>query len=91
MPTEFDTAEKAIEAVKRSLDRLKVDKSILSCLVFEKMEHYDLAMRPGGQYEGLLRLKEEGLIDHIVCSSHQPGHEISKILDDGKMEAVYLV
>ncbi len=54
------------------------------------MEHYDLAMRPGGQYEGLLRLKEEGLIDHIVCSSHQPGHEISKILDDGKMEAVLL-
>ncbi len=91
MPTEFDTAEKAIEAVKRSLDRLKVDKiDFYHVWCLRKMEHYDLAMRPGGQYEGLLRLKEEGLIDHIVCSSHQPGHEISKILDDGKMEAVLL-
>lgn len=91
MPTKFDTAEKAMDAVKRSLDRLKVDKiDFYHIWCLRKMAHYDLAMRPGGQYEGLLRLKEEGLIDHIVCSSHQPGHEISQILEDGKVEGVLL-
>jgi len=91
MPTKFDTAEKAMDAVKRSLERLKVDKiDFYHIWCLRKMEHYDLAMKKGGQYEGLLRLKEEGLIDNIVCSSHQPGHEISQILSDGKVDGVLL-
>jgi hypothetical protein len=40
--------------------------------------------------EGLLECKEEGLIDHIVFSSHQPGTEIKHILEEGKMEGVLL-
>ncbi len=52
------------------------------------MEHYELAMRPGGQYEGLLKCKEEGLIDHIVFSSHQPGDEVIDILSENKFEGV---
>lgn len=45
-------------------------------------------MKPGGQYEGLLKCKEEGLIDHIVFSSHQPGDEVLQVLDDNKFEGV---
>ncbi len=52
------------------------------------MEHYELAMKPGGQYEGLLKCKEEGLIDHIVFSSHQPGDEVIDILSENKFEGV---
>jgi len=55
-----------------------------------KMEHYHLAMQPGGQYEGLLELQQEGLIEHIVCSSHQPGNEVKQIMDEGKMAGVLL-
>ncbi|MCT4594829.1 MAG: aldo/keto reductase [Anaeromicrobium sp.] len=91
MPTKYDTAQKAIEAVKTSLERLKVDKiDFYHVWCLRKMDHYHLAMKPGGQYEGLLKCKEEGLIDHIVFSSHQPGHEIKEILKEDKFDGVLL-
>jgi predicted aldo/keto reductase-like oxidoreductase len=91
MPTAFDTAQKAKDQVRRSLDRLGVPKiNFYHIWCLRKMEHYELAMKPGGQYEGLLELQAEGLIDHIVCSSHQPGHEIRQIVQDGKVEGVLL-
>jgi predicted aldo/keto reductase-like oxidoreductase len=91
MPTSFDTAQKAKDQVRRSLDRLgvpKIDFYHIWCL--RKPAHYELAIQPGGQYDGLLELQQEGLIGHIVCSSHQPGHEIRHIIEDGKVEGVLL-
>lgn len=91
MPTVFDTAQKAKDQVRKSLDRLGVDRiNFYHVWCLRKMEHYEIAMRPGGQYEGLLELKEEGLIEHIVCSSHQTGSEITTIIDDGKVEGILL-
>lgn len=91
MPTVYDTAQKAKDKVRSQIERLGVEKiTFYHIWCLRKMEHYELAMRPGGQYEGLLELKEEGLIDHIVCSSHQPGHEIRRIVEDGKVEGVLL-
>ena len=86
-PLNFDTAKKAYDAVRKSRDRLGVetiDFYHIWCL--REMAHYELAIRPGGQYEGLLRAQEEGLIRHIVCSSHQSGPEIRAVLSDGKVE-----
>jgi predicted aldo/keto reductase-like oxidoreductase len=91
MPTRFDTAEKAIAAVKKSIERLgvkKIDFYHIWCI--RKTEHYELAMKPGGQYEGLLQCQKDGLIDHIVLSSHQTGNEVKNILEDGKIEGVLL-
>ncbi|MCK5806458.1 MAG: aldo/keto reductase [Lentisphaeria bacterium] len=91
MPTSFDTAGKARDAVRRSLDRLgipKIDFYHVWCL--REMDHYDLAVKPGGQYEGLLQCKEEGLIEHIVCSSHQTGPEVAHILSKDEFEGVLL-
>lgn len=91
MPTKFDTAEKAINAVKTSIKRLgvkKIDFYHIWCI--RKEEQYDLAMKPGGQYDGLLQCQKEGLIDHIVLSSHQPGNEVKTILEDGKIDGVLL-
>ncbi|TCO69847.1 aldo/keto reductase [Marinisporobacter balticus] len=91
MPIQYDTAQKAKDAVKRSIKRLGVDKiNFYHVWCLRKMSNYELAMKPGGQYEGLLACKEEGLIDHIVFSSHQPGHEIKHILDEEKFEGVLL-
>ena len=88
-PTVFDTAEKAIEGVKKSLERLGVPKiHFYHIWCIRKMEHYELAMRPGGQYEGLLKCKEAGLIDHIVFSSHQPGDQVTEILNENKFDGV---
>lgn len=88
-PKVFDTREKAIEGVERSIERLGVSKiNFYHVWCIRKMEHYELAMQSGGQYEGLLKCKEKGLIDHIVFSSHQPGDEVVKILDENKFEGV---
>ena len=90
-PVDFDTAAKARDAVKRSLERLGVPKiHFYHSWCLRKMAHYELAMQPGGQYEGLLQCQQEGLIEHIVCSSHQPGGEIRHIMQEGKMEGVLL-
>ncbi|MGX9755197.1 aldo/keto reductase [Clostridioides difficile] len=88
-PKVYDTSEKAIDAVKKSIERLGVSKiNFYHIWNIRKMEHYEFAMRPEGQYEGLLKCKEEGLIDHIVFSSHQPGDEVIKVLDENKFEGV---
>lgn len=89
MPTTHDTAEKARTAVKKSLQRLHLDRiDFYYVWCIRKMEHYELAMKPGGQYEGLLRCREEGLIDHIVLSTHLPGNHIRNILQQGKVEGI---
>lgn len=88
-PTVFDTAEKAEAGVKRSIERMglkKIDFYHVWCI--RKMDHYHLAMKEGGMYEGLLKCKEEGLIDHICFSSHQPGDEVIEILKDKKFDGV---
>lgn len=88
-PTVYDTAQKAIDGVKKSIERLGVPKiHFYHVWCIRKMDHYELAMKKGGQYEGLLKCKEEGLIDHIVFSSHQPGDEVIKVLDENKFDGV---
>lgn len=88
-PTVFDTAEKAIEGVKSSIKRLGVDKiDFYHIWCLRNMDHYELAVKPGGQYEGLLKCKEEGLIDHIVFSSHQPGDQVAAVIASEKFEGV---
>jgi hypothetical protein len=91
MPVTADTAEKAREAVCRSLERMRLDHiHFYHIWCVRKMEHYELAMKPGGQYEGLLACREEGLIDHIVISTHLNGREIRQIVSEGKVEGVLL-
>ena len=87
MPTRYDTAAGAHEAVKKSLDRMGVPKiHFFHIWCLRKMEHYELAMKPGGLYDGLVECKDEGLIDHIAFSSHQPGDQIKTIVDSGKFD-----
>ncbi len=91
MPTDFDTADKARKAVEKSLKRLKIERiDFYHVWCIRRMDQYELAMKPGGQYEGLLKCKEEGLIDNIVISTHLPGRDISTIISKGEFEGVLL-
>ncbi|MBS3734549.1 MAG: aldo/keto reductase [Phycisphaerae bacterium] len=91
MPTSYDTAGAARDAVHKSLDRMGIDKiDFFHVWCLRKMAHYELAVRPGGMYEGLCACRDEGLIEHIVFSSHQPGGEIRDIVDSGRFEGVLL-
>ena len=88
-PMVYDTKEKAIEAVKRSIKRLGVEKiDFYNVWGLKNLVQYDACMSDGGQYEGLLECQSQGLIDHIVFSSHQPGDEVKRVLDEGKFQGV---
>lgn len=90
-PEDESTAQAGYDAVRRSLDRLCVDKiNFFHVWCLRRNEHFELAMKPGGLYEGLVRAKEDGLIEHITFSSHQPGHEIRKELETGFFDGVLL-
>ncbi len=91
MPADFDTAAKARAAVEKSLKRLKVDKiDFYHVWCVRKMEHYETAMKKGGQYEGLVKCKEQGLIDHIAISTHLTGKQIRGIVERKEFEGILL-
>jgi len=63
--------DKIYEEVHVSLKNLQVKKiPIYHLHNVSKMEDYEKVMGPGGAYEGLLKAKSEGLIDHIGFTSH---------------------
>ncbi len=90
-PTSLDTAEKARAAVEKSIRRLNVDKiDFYHVWCIRSVGQYELAMKKGGQYEGLLKCRDEGLIDNIVISTHLPGPQIESIVHAGEFEGVLL-
>lgn len=91
MPTENDTPKLVRADVEKSLSRLGVEQiDFFHCWCFRQMSHYDLCMKPGGLYETVQKMQEEGKIRHIVFSSHQPGGEIRKVVETGKFRGVLL-
>lgn len=91
MPEKYDTAEKAIDAVDTSLKRLNTDTiDFYHVWCIRRWSEYELAMKPGGQYEGLLKCKEQGKIKHIVVSTHLRGPEVEKMISKKEFEGVLL-
>lgn len=88
-PKVCPTKEKVIESVRHSIEVLgvpKIDYYHVWCL--RNMQQYELSMKDGGQYEGLLWCQENGLIDHICFSSHQPGDEVIDVLNSKNFKGV---
>ncbi len=85
MPDWLDTIEKTGTYIKKTLDILNVDKiDFFFVWSLRSMDQYENAVKKNGLYEGLLKAKEEGLIDHIFVSSHQPGDEIKHVIEDSR-------
>lgn len=85
------TADDVRKRVEKSLTRLGVDKiNFFHMWCILNMDHYKSVIAPNGPYEGALKLKEEGLIDHIVFSTHATGAEIETMVNDGRFEGVTL-
>lgn len=83
------TADAVLRRVESAITRLHVPKidfflmwSVLT------IDQYRKIIAPGGPYEGALRAKEQGLIDHICFSAHCSGDELVQILNDGRFEGV---
>lgn len=85
------TADQVRWRIENSLNRMGVDKiNFFHMWCIMDLNQYNRVMAPGGPYEGALRAKEEGLIDHLVFSTHCKGSDIRKIIEDQVFEGVLL-
>lgn len=85
------TADDVLRRVEQSLSHLKVEKLAfyyMWCIL--DLEQFDRIMAPGGPYEGAIKAKEQGLIDHICFSAHCSGGDIAHIVRTGAYEGVTL-
>jgi len=88
----FDkTADDVLRRVESSLKAMQ-----LSVISFYHMwgvmnrEHYRFVMSKDGPYQGLVRAKEAGLIEHICISTHANAEEIIEIINDGCFESLMI-
>ncbi|WHH61697.1 aldo/keto reductase [Petroclostridium sp. X23] len=83
------TADDVRRRVDKSLKRLGVEKiTFFNMWCILNMGQYKKVMAPGGPYEGAVKAKEEGLIEHIVFSTHANGEEIETIVNEGYFEGI---
>ncbi|MFP4353530.1 MAG: aldo/keto reductase [Phycisphaerae bacterium] len=78
------------KSLERSLDRLGVetiDFFHVWCLLSPEAWQ---GRKDGGAVAAALKAKEEGLINHLVVSSHMPGDQLGQVLSEGIFEGVTL-
>ncbi|MCL2588404.1 MAG: aldo/keto reductase [Oscillospiraceae bacterium] len=85
------TANEAYEQVKKSRDTLGVDTiDFYYMWCVRTLDEYQQMIRPGGIYDGLVRAQQDGLIEHICCSTHLDGGDLKVVVDDGKADVILL-
>ena len=73
-----------------SLERFGVDAvDFFHCWYVLTPEDWE-RRKKGGAVDAILRAKEEGLIRHAVFSTHLPGDEIRRVIEEGWFEGVTL-
>lgn len=76
--------------LENSLKRLNVDQiDFYNCWNISTLEDWEKRKREGAINE-LFRAKEEGLIKHISFSTHLPGDDIRKVIEEELFEGVTL-
>lgn len=84
------TAEDLRKNLETSLERMKIEKiDFFHIWCVNSMESWEKRVA-GGVLTELAKAKEEGLVEHIVVSSHLPGEELGKLLEQGPIEGVLL-
>ncbi len=88
---EDKTADDALYRIEKSLDNMGVDK-VTFCYMWaiKSYEEYKKIMKKGSIYEGALRAKSKGLIEHICFSTHASVKDIIKIINDNVFDGVIL-
>lgn len=85
------SGDDVLRRVETSLERMGVDKiNFFHMWCILSLDQYRKVMAPGGPYEGALRAKERGLIDHIVISTHCNGKDIATMVNEGYYEGITL-
>lgn len=83
------TADDARRRVELYLKTMGLEKAqYFTCWTIWNYGIFENIMKKGGIYEGALRMKEEGLIDHICCSLHAVPEDIQKIIESRAFEGI---
>ena len=79
---------KIYNEVHESLKQMKVKKvNIYHLHGVSDFEDYEKIMAPGGAYEGLMRARDEGLVDHIGITSHNL-NVLERAIGDGSFDVI---
>ena len=79
---------KIYNEVHESLKQMKVKKvNIYHLHGVSDFEDYEKVMAPGGAYEGLMRARDEGLVDHIGITSHN-FNVLERAIGDGSFDVI---
>jgi predicted aldo/keto reductase-like oxidoreductase len=79
---------KIYNEVHESLKQMKVKKvNIYHLHGVSDFEDYEKVMAPGGAYEGLMRARDEGLVDHIGITSHN-FNVLERAIGDGYFDVI---
>ena len=81
-----DDTRKRVELYLNTMGLRKAE--YFTCWSVWNYEIFENIMKKGGIYEGALKLKEEGVIDHICCSLHAPPEDMIKIIKSKAFEGI---
>lgn len=82
------TSDEIQAAVAKSLTDLQLESiDLYQCHYVKDLDEYNRIIDRGGALEGLLKAKEEGLIDHIGLTSHSLDL-LDRVIEDGLFETV---
>jgi hypothetical protein len=81
-------ARKRLEKSLKALNVPKITFYNMWCL--QTMDDYRKMTAKGGVLDGMLKAKDEGLIEHICCTVHTSGAETAEIVRDGRVEGITL-
>lgn len=77
--------------LETSLIRLKLPKvTFLHIWCVLNLDDYRSRLVPGGAYEAAKKAQSEGLVDHVVFSTHCNGAEIETMVNEGLFEGITL-
>jgi len=80
-------ADAVLRRVYSALEHMQVEKlDFLYQWSIMSWEQYEDVMRKGGPYEGAVRARDEGLVDHLIFSSHAAVQETERIFSEGAYE-----
>lgn len=76
--------------LETSLKRLNVDRIAFYHIWWILTMDQWRERKAGGAVAEVLKAKEEGLVEHVVVSSHLPGDELKEVLSEGILEGATL-
>ena len=84
-------ADGARRMIEQSMKRLNVPKiTFYNLWCLKNIDEYRQITAKGGVYDGILKAKEEGLVEHICCTVHANSEETAEIINEGLVEGITL-